>query len=1128
MFFTPAGRVIALGILIGSLPGGSSFGNDDLLFFENRVRPALVKHCYECHSSAAAKIKGGLRLDSRDAARKGGDSGPAVVPGDVEASLLVAAIRHESFEMPPGKRLPADVVADLVRWVEIGAPDSRNKPPTPRDAAQEAWPNTLRQRSGWWSLQPLGSAAPPSVANNGWSEMPIDQFILARLRQARLLPAPPADAPTLVRRLSFVLTGLPPTPEMATDFPRHYAADADAALQTLVDQLLDSPHFGERLARHWMDVIRYADTYGYEWDIPAKGAWRFRDYLIRAFNDDVGFDQLVREQVAGDLLDNPRIDVMACRNESLIGPMFFHLGEHRHGDSLNFNGIHQEMVNNKIDAFSKAFLATTVACARCHDHKLDAVSQRDYYALASVFTTPRWTPRVIDTAQRNQAALTRLKSLRAEIRTKLAERWRSAVATLPAELSAAFGADELNGSSNSSTAQTAVQRGRGELWRKAFGIGGNKFKQATIEQITYPVVQLLAAQGERPLTDVWHELAERWAAERQTRLDWNSNHFDVLTDFSRPDLPTGWTMEGDGMLYGYVRDGAPLVGLEGNQIVARLLHQGYHTNALSSRLAGSLRTPRLPGLDADYLSVLLAGSEWSGHITIPENAFLTERVSFLDLPDEAKWHQLSTFRSRPECDVRTEFATTDLNPNFPPRTGLARAGSLRLPDKDFGIGKRSWFSIEGIAIHSTAGSPKDTLDCFVSLYGGSSNRSPFERIGLWLANAVERWADDQMCPGDVKLINWLLANELLPNHIDQDLHLKQLVTDYRATEKTVAFARTVNSMDEEAREPLSYAWNIRGNVDDLGERVPRDFLQVFAGRHRVAASPMSGRRELAEFLVSPENPLTARVYVNRVWSWLFGQGIVGTPNDFGHLGRLPTHPQLLDYLARDFMNDGWSTKKLIRRIVLSKTFRQSGQTSSVARDHDPSNRLLHSYPLRRLEAEAIRDTILAVSGRLGRQLYGRPVEPPRIREHTEKRLYSGPIDGHGRRSIYTRMTIMEPPRLLAVFNQPSPKIPTGVRDITNVPSQALVMLNDPFVASQAELWAENLLRQPHQSTRERIRSMFLRAWGRTPHEQELALWSHAVVAFADDSPTPNLLLNRHAWTQVAHAMFNTKELIYYR
>jgi len=389
-------------------------------FFEARIRPVLVAHCYECHSSGAAKADGNLRLDFRQGLRDGGDSGPAIVPGAVVDCLLLAALRHESLEMPPSGKLSDQVIADFTHWIRAGAVDPRDEPPSPTQAIEAAWQAKLAERRQWWSLQSPRRYDPPTHADMENDFDPVDRFVLAKLQPLGIAQAPPANAQTLLRRLSFVLTGLPPHPQSLQDFQTAYAADPDRAWANLVDDLLDSPHFGERFARHWMDVVRYTDTYGYEWDNPAKGSWEYRDYLIRAFNQDVGFDQMIREQLAGDLLPAPRVDVSSGSNESLIGLMFYHMGEHRHGTSLDFNGIHQEMTDNKIDAFSKAFLGMTVACARCHDHKLDAISQTDYYALAGVFMSPRWTVRDIAAPHQDEQRLSTLERLRDQIQSQLA------------------------------------------------------------------------------------------------------------------------------------------------------------------------------------------------------------------------------------------------------------------------------------------------------------------------------------------------------------------------------------------------------------------------------------------------------------------------------------------------------------------------------------------------------------------------------------------------------------------------------------------------------------------------------------------------------------------------------------
>ncbi|MCC6509154.1 MAG: DUF1549 domain-containing protein, partial [Pirellulaceae bacterium] len=495
-----------------------------LAFFENHIRPLLHEHCLECHD--AETQEGKLRLDHRLGWQQGGQSGSAIVPGQPEQSLLIQAVRHadKDLKMPPDARLSLEDIALLTQWVETGAVDPRAIDPSAIDpsdvatratrSASDSWDDEFQQRLDWWSLKPLANVEPPMVDDELWGGEPIDRFLLAEMQKHSIVPADPATPEILLRRLSFVLTGLPPTPELRAAYLSRLAAPiradastevdqrglpserSEAAYAWLVDQLLQSPHFGERMARHWMDAVRYTDTYGYEWDNPAKGSHEYRDYLIRAFNQDVGYDTLVREQLAGDLLPEPRIDLQMGIHESVIGPMFYHLGEHRHGSSLAFNGIHQEMVNNKVDAFSKVFLATTVSCARCHDHKREAVSQRDYYALGAVFMTPRWVSRPADAPQKNVAAIAKLRGLRDAIRQAMADQWSRA----------SFTSDRLRSIVSSM-------------------LKAEKPPQLTLADIAYPLSKLLQENTDGPA--VWSSLVEEYRAARAARIEQNGR-FEIL------------------------------------------------------------------------------------------------------------------------------------------------------------------------------------------------------------------------------------------------------------------------------------------------------------------------------------------------------------------------------------------------------------------------------------------------------------------------------------------------------------------------------------------------------------------------------------------------------------------------
>jgi hypothetical protein len=1290
---------------------GSSFlsAQEDVEFFEKRIRPILVEHCYSCHSAEAKTLQGGLRLDLRAGWQLGGESGsPAIVPGKPDESPLVRAVRHDSdaSAMPPKQpQLKESLIADLAEWVRRGAPDPRVGTIT-RDKNGQ-WENEFRRRLDWWSLRPVATTAAPGL-NSPWPREPVDQFVLQPLQQQRLEPASDADSLTLLRRLSFVLTGLPPRADEVERFSAEYEQHPENALTSLVDRLLASPHFGERFARHWMDVVRYTDTYGYEWDNPAKGSWEYRDYLIRSFNRDVSFQQLIREQIAGDLLAAPRIDEASGSLESLIGPMFYHMGEHRHGDNEVINGVREEMIDNKVDAFSKAFLAMTIACARCHDHKLDAVSQRDYYALAGMFMMPRWTSRAIDAPQRHAATIAELQQLRGSIQRHLAQRWQHQAAELatgdvlrawalksnraelakanvgemewlfqqllPTNTAATWRKSTLV-NAHAQSAKTSApgtileeladgsilakgevpavdsytvtfrtepgavdrirlealthdslgKRGPGRTAHGNFvltyiqasvkplsGVASEepekspaaeptvlKFFQARAdyEQPNYPVADALQPdeqkgwgvglggnvdrtawfllekpvelpQGgewtvtleqrygsqhtlgrfrihvglETPVDTIaqngllsdeqavaaWQRMETAWRTTNSQRRELNAK-FKPIVNFHDAQLPPGFSVDGAGLQTGFVVGGEPLVTLQGDRAVEQLLPRGFHTHALSSKLPGALRLPRQEDLPGPFVSLALAGDEWSGYLRISDNAFQTENVTFLSqrLPT---WMTLNDIPLTNGIQrVAYEVTTSDLNPNFPPRTGVARAGGKTLPPQDEGFDKRSWFSVTGIVSHEQAGQPQDDLQRLATLFSGpapSTAQEAWRRLGHWLAGPVSSYQAGNVTADSLPSLNWLLSRGLLANQLADDAELGRLVQRYRDVEAALPFPRSCNGMDERGLAPLNYALNIRGDINRRGDQVPRglpQFVEALAVRRQASAS--SGRLELADFLADEGHGLAARVYVNRVWQWLFGEGLVRTTNDFGHLGEQPTHPELLDYLAREFMADEWSTKRLVRRLVLSRTFRQSSQVTVAAANSDPGNRWLHHYPTRRLEAESIRDTLLAVAGQIDQTLYGRPLNPQRPVEDAAKRLFSGPLDGRGRRSIYLEVSIMDRSKFLQSFNSPDPKLPTGRRDETNAPAQALVMLNDPFVLSMAEQWSQRLVADSQTSIDERLQAMFKAALGRDAERDELTRWRQLLLSFSSGE---QILADRLAWKHVAHTLFNLQEFTHYR
>ncbi|MFM8470554.1 MAG: DUF1549 and DUF1553 domain-containing protein [Limisphaerales bacterium] len=954
----------------------------------------------------------------------------------------------------------------------------------------------LRQRMEWWSLQPIRSVAVPSLKRAAWCRTEVDRFILARLEKSSLPPAPEADVRALARRLHFALTGLSPKPE---DVERFVADKSPQAFTALVDSLLASPHFGERWARHWMDVVHYSDTHGYEWDAPAKHAWRYRDYLVRAFNDDLPFNQLILEQVAGDLLP-ARVDPRTGLNEALLGPMALRLGERRHGDNAGAEGVTQEAIANIIDTVSKGFLGTTVACAQCHDHKLDAVSQQDFYALAGVFMSTRWGVRCADAVDPNEVVLAELRRHKQALRAELAKQWLNAKASLPAQF-AALPSDEKP--------SPAFPDSLAGLWRQA----------------------LLRSTNATVLATAWPKLREDFLRERERRVAANQTNLTLIADFTRPGLECGWRWDGFGMKHGLVRDGEPVVTDEGEAALLQLLPAGRWSHAWSQRLAGAVQSPLFgPGAPLTF-SVGLAAGRHAARAFIVDQAFHSERLAFLSQPQPAwltltagNFDKLAGGNDTVPRRVYLEVATKSLNNYFPPRTGY---GGLKESDV---ADTRSWFGLTRIYQHAAGKPPQDELGRFAPLFANEAAPESKEQLAARfadvLAAAVARWADDRCDSEDTRLLNEAIAAKWLPNAAT-NVALAPLVAAYRAAEKRLQPDRTIGSATE-WNEGRDERLSVRGSYTDFADAVPRGNIRLLGGVATREVASASGRLELARSIASDANPLTARVLVNRVWLHLFGEGLVRTPDDFGHLGEKPVHPELLDYLAARFVAEGWSLKKLVKLMVTSATWRQASTTSAAALTKDAENRLWHHFPQQRLDAESIRDALLAVSGRLDPALGGEPIDPYRTAQDAAKRLFSGPLDGNGRRSLYLKMTLMEPPKFLALFNQPMPKLTTGKRDVTNVPDQALALLNDPFVLAMAKHWGDRVVKDGATTPEARAKAMFAAAFGRPPRADELTRLVKLAGRSAElHGVAPEVLLAcAPVWQDVAHALFNVKEFIY--
>jgi hypothetical protein len=1070
--------------------------NEDLAFFEAKIRPVLVEHCYGCHSAQAKKPKGKLLLDSRDGLRKGGETGPALVPGDPDKSLLIRAVRHidEALKMPPDKKLPAAVIADLETWIRRGAADPRGKAAV---VAAPTWEAVYKERKQWWSLQPVRKPELPTVKNAQWSAQAIDRFILARVEAAGLTPARDADPRTIIRRLSLVLTGLPPTESEVEDFVTAWGRAAtpqaaQGAVEQAVDRLLASPHFGERWARHWLDVVRFTETHGNEWNYEVHHAWRYRDYLIRAFNADVPYDQLVREHIAGDLLATPRWNNDEHFNESVIGTAFYRFGEVNHDDCIDLRQIGYDIVDNQIDTLTKAFQATTVACARCHDHKLDAVSMRDYYGLLGILRSSRCVSHTIDAPDVNAAIQDRMRTTKAAIRTEVANAWLKEI-----------GMDRLAKKLAAVTDDKLPMENPLSVWRQTVREGGDK----------------------TGVSEALKKVSERYTQEAAERA--KPNDASVIADFRTGGWPD-WHVGGQGLRGTPSHSGEFTVSSETRQALGAILPAGAYTHALSEKLNGTLRSPVLRG-GKKYISFQVLGERASAVRLVSNNCQLNYRNFKYLNADRLQW---ITFPLPAESDglrVYAELMTKFDNPKFPDQLGQLGGDKkdYRMPWEKAAADPRSHFGVTQVVLHDQPTPPKPSLAHLACLFEGplpSSLADLASRYAKRVEAAIRTWRDDKASDDDALWLDACVRQGLLGNRPDLTPRLAELIRAYRGLDAKLALPRVVPGMAD-CGPGFSQAVFTRGDYGRPGEKAPRRFVEVVAPEP--IASAGSGRLELANAIASPANPLTARVMVNRVWHHLFGTGIVRTVDDFGHVGERPSHPELLDYLADQFVHDGWSLKRLIRAIVVSRTFRQAHHPTDGDLLTDPENRLLTRYPARRMEAEAIRDALLATSGRLDHTLYGPSIAAFRDKEYADRRLFRGPLDGAGRRSIYIKVTLMEPPKFLEVFNFPGSKVTQGRRDVTNTPAQALAMLNDPFLLQQADAWAKRLIDREGDTVPARVTAMLQTALGRSPSAAETDRFTRFVAqaAEAHGVGANEVLASPAVWREVSHAVFNLQEFI---
>lgn len=1058
----------------GSSPETLAESRDERDLFESRIRPVLVERCYECHNSAG-RAEGGLALDYRTGILDGGDSGPAVLANQPDESPLLKAIRHEDgLRMPKdGPKLSPTIASDFSRWISSGAFDPRDKPPKAEELdAVTSWQAVRERRKAWWSFQPIQATSPPAVSNSAWANHPVDQFIFARLAKEKLQPAPLANRDTLLRRLSFILTGLPPTVAER----KAYAADnSPDAYERQVDRLLASPQFGQHWARYWMDLFRYAESHGSEGDPAIPNAWRYRDYLIRALNADVPYDRLVREHIAGDLLPEPRFNDSLEINESAIGTGHYRFVEQGYAPTDPLEELVRS-TDNQIDVLTKTFLGLTVSCARCHNHKFDPISQEDFYSLYGVMASNRPAQITVDTPRRQEQLREELQGVKADIKRAVTQSWLASIDTLAVKLESLPAPSPESERENKDAAAN---------WSPAQRQVNDSLKTQLLNPL-YAWVRISqsadAALAFQALFDEWQDSKARLAERR-------ASNYQIHWDLTGEDA-SQWYQHGAGMTGSLTAAGVFQISVQGDRIIEGIYPAGVYSHQLSTKLSGQISSPNFE-VQANALWIRAAGSKARARYVMqhyPRVAGPIYGSAGLN-SNQLTWHRW------------------DMNYWAGDRAYVEIATAADLPVEATDA-QRSWFGIaEIIAVNDGEPVPQDEPAEFVSpLFNAAGKLPPRSQSQLvdWykrsLQSCIAAWRDNTLTDSQANYLSFFVRTGLLPNELPNLPKAKHLVEQYRQLESQLHVSTRAPGILE--AETADHPILTRGDHKQPGKLAPRGFIDVLDPKPYLPTG--SGRLELAESILASDNPLSNRVFVNRIWQQIFGRGIVATPDNFGRLGQPPTHPQLLDYLATRLRDDEFSIKQLIRLLVTSRTFQLDSTPSAGIIETDPNNQWLSHMRVRRLDAEPIRDAILQVSGKLDADMYGPPSDA-----------------SQSRRSLYlpVRRNALQP--FLATFDSPAPFTTKGRRDITNVPAQSLAMMNDPFVVSAAQAWADRVFGDSSLTDDSaRVNQMFKESLGRDASPAELSAtlaYVEQVESFeADSSP----------WQDVAHALFGFKEFIY--
>ncbi len=918
-------------------------------FFEKKIRPILAAKCQKCHS-ADAQIAG-LDLSSAEGFLRGGESGALINKDQPEESRLLKVINYEANpKMPPTGKLKDDEIEAITAWVKMGAP----WPAAAVATAVKAWPKNSSVRpftedeKKFWAFQPLKDVAPPSVKNSAWVKAPIDNFVLAKLEEKGLKPALPADKLTLLRRATFDLLGLPPTQNEMKAF---LADNSPEAFKKVVERLLASPRYGEKWGRHWLDVARYADSTGNDEDHRYPHAWKYRDYVIKAFNDDMPYDQFAREQIAGDLLPSP--DGGEVNRRGIIATGFLALGAKAIAQQDKQKMLY-DVFDEQVDVTSKAFLGLTMACARCHNHKFDPILTKDYYALTGIFASTK------------------------------------------------------------------------------------SFSNAD-SHVSVPLEKPLV-----PKAEFEKYLAQKKAlAEKEKRV---RLAMEDITDAVKEPL---------------VKQYAPR--LAEFMVAARKVYQN------NAKLEDSAAQAKLP---ADLLK------KWVEYLQPGEKV-----RGYLNEWNEAKAEQFSAVARGYQTRFQKRFASWEASvAKWRPEYEQALAENKSLPEKP---------KLE-------AGEDRFFDDVY---FGGG----PFSVSARTKKNA----------PADAPKDKTIFTEE-------QIARMEALQKEADAIKKAAPPEPELACAIEDGT-PTQQTVFIRGDYNSHGEQAPPSFPAILANYDTKPKFTGSGRLQFAEWLTRPEHPLTSRVMTNRLWQWHFGEGLVRTPDNFGKMGEKPSHPELLDFLAQQFVKKGYSIKAMHRMIMASSTY-QMASDNPATMEADQDNRLLSRFNRRRLSVEEMRDGILVMDGTIdltmgGSLQAGRGTDG----ETSQGRLSVNP-EILKRRSVYIPLRRANLPTLLNLFDFGDATTVIGKRSLTNVATQALFWLNSDFLTNASKEMAQQLSNKGPSDPALRVANAYALILNREASKEELTAALQYIEGFKQRVTGEQAEVT--AWQSLCRVLMSSNDFLY--